>query len=227
MGLSLAVVGKKIGVSASAVQSWEKGKAKPKYAHAKALSAVLDIDIAEILNDPSHIAAPHARSEPDQPTETTYEDVCGPSPYVPDEDSSLKTMVQESHGSYACREDVKLPDLVHKSISASPPRHPAAAIMPGPVYPDSGIDPVIQAMSDIKDIFNSGDPILVPAIQANLSAFKRALLREQQFIQVMEENKELKERIARLEALCGKIPELEAKIESLQAENQALREVIG
>jgi len=61
MGLSLAVVGKKIGVSASAVQSWEKGKAKPKYAHAKALSAVLDIDIAEILNDPSHIAAPHAR----------------------------------------------------------------------------------------------------------------------------------------------------------------------
>ncbi len=105
-----------------------------------------------------------------------------------------------------------------------PPPHPAASILPAPDYGDTGIDPVIQAMSDIKDIFNSGDPILIPAIQANLNAFKRALLREQQFAQVIQENRELKERIAKLEALCGRIPELEAEIASLRAENKALRE---
>jgi len=104
------------------------------------------------------------------------------------------------------------------------PLRPAAANVPGPKPNDNGIDPVIRAMSDIKDIFDSGDPILIPAIQANLSAFKRALLREQQFVQVMRENKELKERIARLETLCSRIPELEAEIATLRAENKALRE---
>lgn len=67
---------------------------------------------------------------------------------------------------------------------------------------DAGIEPSLQAMSDIKEIFDSGDPILIPAIQANLNAFKRALLRERQIAQVLEENKNLIFRMAKLENLC-------------------------
>jgi hypothetical protein len=36
---------------------------------------------------------------------------------------------------------------------------------------------------------------LIAAIQANLNAFKRALLRERQFAQVIDENKDLRSRI--------------------------------
>jgi len=108
------------------------------------------------------------------------------------------------------------------------PRHPAAVLMPSPDNTGPpGINPSIQAMSDIKEIFDSGDPILIPAIQANLNAFKRALLREHQFAQVIQENKELKERIAKLEKIIERIPELEVKIERLQTENDTLKEKIN
>lgn len=79
---------------------------------------------------------------------------------------------------------------------------------------DSGIEPSLQAMSDIKEIFDSGDPILIPAIQANLNAFKRALLRERQFAQILEENKNLISRIDRMENLCKS---LQAKVNRLTA----------
>jgi len=175
LGLSLNSLGAKIGVTGTTIQKWERGVIKPsKYEKIRALSIALDMDITELLDDPSHSPV------------TIYKNM------------------PENLGS----------DL---------PMHPAAAVIPAPAYSDGGIDPVIQAMSDIKDIFASGDPILIPAIQANLNAFKRALLREQQFLQVMQENKELKERISRLEALCDRIPELEVRIESLQAENESLR----
>jgi len=72
--------------------------------------------------------------------------------------------------------------------------------------PGAGVDPVIQAMSDIKDIFASEDPILIPAIQANLSAFKRSLLRERQFAQLINENKELQ----------GSIADLQTQVNSLR-----------
>jgi tetrahydromethanopterin S-methyltransferase subunit B len=111
---------------------------------------------------------------------------------------------------------------------SSRPSHPAAVLMPPPDNTGPpGIDPSIQAMSDIKEIFDSGDPILIPAIQANLNAFKRALLRERQFAQVIQENRELKERIVKLEKIIERIPELEAKIERLQTENNALKEKIN
>jgi len=106
---------------------------------------------------------------------------------------------------------------------AAPPRHPAAALMPVPDVNNSGIDPAIQAMSDIKEIFDSGDPILIPAIQANLHAFKRALLRERQFAQVLEENKDLRNRMQNLEDLCKDIPDLKNQFENLKTENRALR----
>jgi hypothetical protein len=79
---------------------------------------------------------------------------------------------------------------------------------------DSIVEPSLQAMSDIKEIFDSGDPILIPAIQANLNAFKRALLRERQIAQVLEENKNLISRMAKLEILCKS---LKVKVNRLTA----------
>ena len=68
-----------------------------------------------------------------------------------------------------------------------------------------------QAVNDILEIFDSGDPILIPAIQANLIAFRRAIERERQFAEIHEENKqiriennELKERLKILEEKCNK-----------------------
>lgn len=89
----------------------------------------------------------------------------------------------------------------HKKDSFSePPIHSAAILIPSPVDQKSAlVDPAVQAMADIKEIFDSGDPILVPAIQANLNAFKRALLRERQFNQIMQENRVLKERLDKIE----------------------------
>jgi hypothetical protein len=72
----------------------------------------------------------------------------------------------------------------------------------------------LQAMSDIKEIFDSGDPILIPAIQANLNAFRRALLRERQFAQILEENKNLTSRMVELENICKS---LQAKVNRLTA----------
>ncbi|MFA5183322.1 MAG: helix-turn-helix domain-containing protein [Syntrophales bacterium] len=110
---------------------------------------------------------------------------------------------------------------------ADAPRHPVAALMPVPGYSSPGIDPALQAMSDIKDIFDSGDPILIPAIQANLSAFKRALMRERQFAQVIKENEDLKNRISKLESLCKEIPNLKSQIETVQTENKDLRKEVN
>jgi len=100
------------------------------------------------------------------------------------------------------------------------PPHPAAAYTPAPIQNMPGIDPVLQAMSDLKDIFASGDPILIPAIQSNLNAFKRALLREQQFSQILKENSEIKEMFNDLK---GKFSLLEDKIMRLEKENSDLR----
>lgn len=102
----------------------------------------------------------------------------------------------------------------------TPPNHSAAAYIPAQSQSASGIDPFIQAMSDLKDIFVSGDPILIPAIQANLNAFKRALLREQQFTQIINENKELKETLGNVSA---KLAELENKVSNLEKENSDLK----
>lgn len=104
-----------------------------------------------------------------------------------------------------------------------PPIHSAAALIPIPENTQPGIDSAIQAMADIKEIIDSGDPVLVPAIKANLHAFKRALYRERQIVQILEENKDLKKRMQNLEFLCKDIPDLNQKFETLQDENRALR----
>ncbi len=83
-----------------------------------------------------------------------------------------------------------------------------------------------QAKDDLREIFNSGDPVLIPAIVSNLTAFKRALLRERQIAQVLEENRDLKERLSNLEKRCEdfskKIIELSKTINQLQEENSKL-----
>lgn len=119
------------------------------------------------------------------------------------------------------------PTMSAEKTFSEPPRHPVATLMPSPDASPPGIDPAIQAMADIKEIFDSGDPILVPAIQANLNAFKRALLRERQFAQVIQENKDLKERLTKLEKVCGELPNLKRQIEDLKAENIELRKEVN
>ncbi len=101
---------------------------------------------------------------------------------------------------------------------SEPPRHPAAALMPSPDSGPPGVDPAVQAMADIKEIFDSRDPILVPAIQANLNAFKRALQREKQFNQVLQENKEIK---ALLDSLKAQFLELSKEVNRLKATYEA------
>lgn len=104
-----------------------------------------------------------------------------------------------------------------------PPRHSAAALMPIPGTNETGIDPCIQAMADIKEIFKSEDPILIPAIRANLHAFKRALQRERQLEMILFENQDLKKRMSNLENLCKDIPTMKEQFETLKAENRTLR----
>lgn len=102
----------------------------------------------------------------------------------------------------------------NKVSESSPDSFSTLSLETPPSLNGSGIEPSLQAMSDIKEIFDSGDPILIPAIQANLNAFKRALLRERQFAQVIDENKDLRSRIVKLEDLCKS---LQAKVNRLTA----------
>ena len=61
-------------------------------------------------------------------------------------------------------------------------------------------DPFAQAVSDLREIFNSGDDIIITALQANLYSFKRSVRRE-------VENQELKAKIQSLEARLAAVEE--------------------
>ena len=41
-------------------------------------------------------------------------------------------------------------------------------------HQDRDADPLLAAIADLKAIFDSGDPVLIPAIKANLAAFRQA-----------------------------------------------------
>lgn len=67
-------------------------------------------------------------------------------------------------------------------------------------------DPFAQAVSGLREIFDSRDPILIPAIQANIRAFQVSARRERQLTQQNEkirkledECEDLKNRLADLE----------------------------
>ena len=85
-----------------------------------------------------------------------------------------------------------------------------------------------QAVNDILEIFDSGDPVLIPAIQANLIAFRRALERERQFNEIREENKQIRtendklnERVKNLE---DEVKQLAKSIKSDQIRKEDLPE---
>jgi len=103
---------------------------------------------------------------------------------------------------------------------AEPPRVPIAEIPPVYEQRQNGIDPYLQAIADVKEIFDSEDPILIPAIQANLHAFKRAVKREQQFSQILKENEYLRSRMSSLEA---NLKSISSQFENLQAERKVLK----
>lgn len=103
---------------------------------------------------------------------------------------------------------------------ADPPRFSVAEIPPVYEQRQNGIDPYLQAIADVKEIFDSEDPILIPAIQANLHAFKRAVKREQQFSQILKENEDLRSRMSSLEA---NLKSISSQFENLQAERKVLK----
>lgn len=74
---------------------------------------------------------------------------------------------------------------------------------PGVEYND-GLDDFGRAVSGLKDIFNSGDPVLIPAIQANIHAFQISVRRE---THIQEQTKEISDLKKRLDALERHIKE--------------------
>ena len=54
-------------------------------------------------------------------------------------------------------------------------------------------NPFLQPMAMLTEILASGDPVLVPAIQANLRAFQTAIRKERQLTEQSQKIKELQE----------------------------------
>jgi len=74
---------------------------------------------------------------------------------------------------------------------------------------DLGTDSFGQAVSDLREIFNSGDRALITAILANLFTFKRATRREQEIAKMKSENQALQETV---QSLASRLTTLEEKI---------------
>lgn len=80
--------------------------------------------------------------------------------------------------------------------------------------PDSHADPFIEALTILKEIYDSEDPYYIPALRANLYAFRRAIRREHQISEQQEEISnlkdecdDLKKRLAALEDRFNNPPE--------------------
>ena len=68
-----------------------------------------------------------------------------------------------------------------------------------PDKPQHTMDQFGEASTGLREIFNSGDPILIPALQANIRAFRIAARRERQIQRQAREIDDLKQRVAALE----------------------------
>jgi transcriptional regulator with XRE-family HTH domain len=64
---------------------------------------------------------------------------------------------------------------------------------------ESPTDPFAQAVADLRDIFNSGDRVLITALLANLYSFKRSAHRETENQTMRTEIDNLKSRLAAVE----------------------------
>ncbi len=61
-----------------------------------------------------------------------------------------------------------------------------------------------KAASGLKEIFDSGDPVLIPAIQANIHAFQISVRREAHIQEQTKEINDLKKRMESLERCIKK-----------------------
>lgn len=81
-------------------------------------------------------------------------------------------------------------------------------------------NPYLQPMAMLSEILASQDPVLVPAIQANLRAFQIAIRREQQLSgqlnQLTEQSKKIKELKEECDEFKEKNDELEKRIAALE-----------
>ena len=66
-----------------------------------------------------------------------------------------------------------------------------------------------EASTGLREIFDSHDPILIPALQANIRAFQIAARREKEIL-------ELKGRVKKLEEKCDKFDEIKERLETLE-----------
>ena len=72
---------------------------------------------------------------------------------------------------------------------------------------DTGTDSFGQAVSDLREIFNSGDQVIITAILANLFTFKRATRREQEIATLKSENQILQTKVQSLESRLAAVEE--------------------
>ena len=78
-----------------------------------------------------------------------------------------------------------------------------------PDKPQHIIDQFGEASTGLREIFNSGDPILIPALLANIRAFQIAARREKEILG-------LKGRVKKLEEKCDKFDEIKERLETLE-----------
>jgi len=72
---------------------------------------------------------------------------------------------------------------------------------------DTGTDSFGHAVSDLREIFNSGDQVIITAILANLFTFKRATRREQEIATLKSENQILQTKVQSLESRLAAVEE--------------------
>jgi len=80
---------------------------------------------------------------------------------------------------------------------------------PKEIFVPDQMDPFAAAVSSLKEIFDSRDPILVSAIQSNLRAFQIAVQREKKIDQQSQEIETLKEKCDQFEE---KLTAIERKV---------------
>ncbi len=69
---------------------------------------------------------------------------------------------------------------------------------------NADVDDFGKAVSGLKEIFDSGDPVLIPAIQANIHAFQISVRREAHIQEQTKEINDLKKRMESLERCIKK-----------------------
>lgn len=105
--------------------------------------------------------------------------------------------------------------LLNKGPEPEPPYMENQVDKPGPLYNkvealnvhvaapgveyNAGMDDFGKAATGLKEIFDSGDPVLIPAIQANIHAFQISVRREAHIKKQTKEINDLKKRMESLE----------------------------